>query len=316
MLVVCDAAAPAVARAGEAARFLAGILLAGYGSLILLRVLAHESLAVGAGLLVAGALLLATLPRGAPEAADARATVSPYRRGLVAALGATAAGGTLAYNAAARSTLSLPEGAIVAYGAALLLASAYLERRVARTEVGTLVAWSLPLVAAPLGMYAMDAYFDARLGAGESPLDAFIVHGLVAPMAATLQLMGFDAVSNGQVVALGTPRGKLFLNVGVVCAGLQPGVLFLGVFGLYAWQEQTPPKRLAALLALGLAGVYVANLIRLVALALVGYHKGGAALQAAHEHFGWMLFVGWMLAYWWLVLRRFEGGARGKAAAA
>lgn len=308
-----------MARAGEAARFLAGVLLAGYGALVVLRLLVHESLAMGAGLLVAGIVLLLTLPRpralsAAEEGPRDRADdFSSRRRALVALLGAVAAGGTLLYNGLARSDLTVPEAAIVAYGLALLLASRRLGARLWRTDVGTLVAWSMPLVAAPLGMYAMDAYFDAQVGVGASPLDAFIAHGLVAPMAMALKLLGFDAVANGQVVALGTPRGKLFLSIGVVCAGLQPGVLFLGVFGLFAWQERTPPARLAALLALGLAGVYVANVVRLVALALVGYHKGGAALQTAHEHFGWMLFVGWMLAYWWLVLRRLQGAPRAPA---
>ena len=42
----------------------------------------------------------------------------------------------------------------------------------------------------------------------------------------------------------------------------------------------------------------------------LGSGLGGAAHQAAHAHAGWILFVGWMLAYWWLVLRRIEGPPR------
>lgn len=220
------------------------------------------------------------------------------------------AGGILAYNALRRSTLEGPELAILAYGVLLLVAAPLLDRRILRTDVGTCVAWSLPLVAAPLGLYAMDAAVDAYAGTGRSPLDWAIAKLLIAPMATALTLLGFDATATGQVVALATPRGSLHLNVGVVCAGLQPGVLFLGVFGLFAWRERTTGRRLALLLALGLLGVYLANLLRLILLALVGYQWGGSALQTAHEHAGWAIFVGWMLAYWWMVLRNLQGPAR------
>lgn len=299
-------------RSPRAAVALAGILLAGYGMLILLGLLAHESRIVGAALALGGAALVAAVAWRAPPAGPPGrpANASAARAWLVGGLGLLAGGGVLAYNVVTSSTFSTPEIGILGYGAALLAAAPYLGRRVGRADVGTLVAWSLPLLAGPLAMYAVDAAIDARVRVGASPLDWFITHLLVAPMAAMLDLVGFDATSTGQVVALETPGGKLSLTVGVVCAGLQPAILFLGVFALYAWQEQTPPRRLAALVALGLLGVYVANLVRLVLLALVGYRWGGVALQNTHEHAGWLLFVAWMLAYWWIVLRRLQGPPR------
>ena len=298
----------ASSRGGVAAlRFLAGVLLAGYGALVVLGLLAHESPLVGALMVLAGGALLWTArpARGARPHAPA-APRAPARSGATAALGAAAAGGVVAYNLLARSDLSPPELAILAYGLALLAAARRLDRRVLGTDVGTAVAWSLPLVAAPLGLYALDAALDA--GVGSSPLDAFIAHGLVRPMAWTLDALGFETATYGQTVLLSTPRGRLALGIGLVCAGLHPSILFLGAFGLFAWQERTPPLRLAALLALGLVGVYVANLLRLVLLALVGYRWGGAALQTAHAHAGWIIFVAWMLAYWWIVLRHLQGG--------
>lgn len=298
----------------EAARFLAGILLAGYGALILLRLLAHESLIVGAALTLVGVALLATLPRRAVASAPHAPAISTRRRLLVVMMGVAAAGGLLGYNALTRSTLEIPELAILAYGVALIVASRNLDRRLGRMGISTLVAWSIPLVAAPLALYAVDAAIDAQVQVGASPLDWFIAHLLVAPMSSALSIFGLDASSNGQVVALATPRGHLFLSVGVVCAGIQPSILFLGVFGLYAWEEKTSGKRLALLLALGLVGVYLANLARLILLGLVGYHWGGAALQTTHAHAGWALFVGWMLAYWWLVLRRLTGKEAPRAA--
>lgn len=293
----------------RAGALVAGLALAGYGALVTLRVLAHESLAVGVLIMLAGAALAwAARPRAPASPPSPGAPRAPPGHSLAAAaLGALAAGGVLAYNLRARSGLEPAEVAILAYGALLLAAAPHLHRRVAGASVGTVVAWSFPLVAAPLGLYALDAALDAL--EGSSPLDAFIRHGLVTPMAVTLAALGFEARAVDQTVMLATPRGWLALSVGVVCAGLHPSVLFLGVFGMHAWQERSPPRRLAALLALGLVGVYLANVVRLVALALVGYEWGGEALQRAHAHLGWLLFVAWMMLYWWLVLRRFSGAA-------
>lgn len=296
--------------AARTAPFVAGILLAGYGGLVLLRLLAHESTLVGAGLLTAG-LLLAWSARSTlfpssskPPEPDVEGSSSGYRL-VTAALGLACAGGVLAYKLASRAPFGAPDLAIVAYGLMLLCAAPYLGRRVGRARVASLVAWSLPLVAAPLGMYALDGILDASRGS--SPLDAFVRVGLVVPMAWTLNLFGFDVLQTSQTVMIGTPRGRLALTIGVVCAGLQPAVLFLGVLGLHAWQQQTPPRRLALYLGLGLVGVYLANLVRLVALALVGNQWGGSALQTAHAHLGWAVFIGWMLIFWGVVLRRLEG---------
>ncbi len=85
--------------------------------------------------------------------------------------------------------------------------------------------------------------------------------------------------------------------------------LFLGVFALFAWQQRTPPRRLALYLAIGLAGIHVANVVRLTMLGYVGYQWGAQALQSFHQHAGWVLFLVWMVAFWALVLRRFEGRA-------
>ena len=280
-------------------RLLAGLLLAGQGLLVVLGILDHEvPRPVAWGLVAAGALLL--LWGGLPALRLGRAR-------LVLALGLVAVVGVLAYNLAAGSGLSLPEWAILGYGAALALASRHLARRVGPVDVGTLVAYSFPLVLAPLSLFAINA--ATTTGLGGSPLGWYIRYLLVLPMGALLSLGGIDASMLGDTVRLATPRGPLFLTVGVVCAGLYAGALFLGVFGLFAWQQETPPRRLAVYMLVGLAGVHVANVVRLVLLGVVGYKWGGEALQDFHQHAGWVLFLAWMILFWALVLRRFEGRA-------
>ncbi|HVM44677.1 MAG TPA: exosortase/archaeosortase family protein [Candidatus Thermoplasmatota archaeon] len=281
-------------------RLLLALALVGQGFLVVTRVLDHEApLLVGAALLAGG---LALLPwarlRGEGPAGG--------RRALVLGLGLFCVAGVLAYNALRRSSVSAPEIAIVGYGVALMLASRRLDR------FGRLVAYSFPLVLAPLSLYALNAALVS--GAGSTPLTLYIRHGLVAPMAAALAGVGIDVALHGETLRLATPRGALFLTVGVVCAGLYAMVLFLGVFALFAWEQRTTGWRLAAYLSLGLVGLHAANVVRLVLLALVGYEWGGQALQAFHRHAGWVLFLLWAILFWWLVLRRFEPRAAARGA--
>lgn len=290
---------------------LAGLLLTGQGLLVATGILDHEApLVVGLLLLVAGAALLWG---AASRRSRADAPLPRTRRAwLVALLGASAALGVLAYDARAKNGLALPEVAILLYGLALLAAAPCLDRRVGRAPVGTLVAYSFPLVLAPLALYALNAAIVG--GAGATPLSWYIRHLLVAPMAALLSLGGIEVAQLGETLRLSTPGGALFLTVGVVCAGLYAGAIFLGIFMLFAWESRTTGARLLAYLALGVAGLHAANVLRLVLLGYVGYAWGGEALQRFHRHAGWVLFLAWTLAFWALVLRRFEGpGARGSS---
>lgn len=294
-------------------RLLAALLLAGQGFLVTARILDHETPRLVGVLLLVGGLALAIAPallRARRAATPPPASPPGVRAWLVAGCGALCVIGTLAYNLARGSDLSVPELVIVGYGATLLMAAPFLSRVVLGARVGTLVAYSFPLVLAPLSLFALNAALAA--GAGGTPLALYIRHGLVVPMAGLIGLFGMDARMLGDTVALATPRGSLFLTVGVVCAGLYATVLFLGIFALFAWEQRTPPRRLAAYLALGVVGLHLANVLRLALLAVVGHRWGAAALQTAHQHAGWVLFLLWTLAFWWLVLRRFEGAAHAR----
>ncbi|HEX2021546.1 MAG TPA: exosortase/archaeosortase family protein [Candidatus Thermoplasmatota archaeon] len=287
------------ARALSRIALLAGVLLAGQGALVATGVLDHEApRAVGVALVALGVglALLGAWPR-----------IRVARRGVVRALGASCVAGVLGYNLATSSGLAPPEWAILLYGAGLVLSSFHLDRRVLRTDVGTLVAYSFPLLLAPLALYALNAALAAQAGA--TPLSWYVRHLLAAPMAVGLGALGVDAALAGDTVRIATERGPLYLTVGVVCAGLYAAVLFLGVFALFAWQSRTRGMRLAAYLAVGLVGLHFANVLRLILLGWVGHRWGGEALQTAHEHAGWVLFVAWSLLFWAVVLRRLEGPA-------
>lgn len=306
-------------------RGFAGVCLVGYGLLVTLQIVAHESLAAGLASLALGAGLLASLlwspgiPRASRDALEAPPpvpTASPTRpRELaldtrawwVGALGAAMAASVLAYDALVGSGLSIPEWGLLAYGLALTAAAPLMASGAHRDRVAEAVGWSFPLLLTPLVLYAIHGIISGPAGLHTSGLvDPLIHYALTLPTATLLGAIGTASHVTGNNLILATPRGSLTLGVGLVCAGIYPTVLFLGVLAMHGWRERLAPRRLAGYLGLGLAGLYAANLLRLLALAKVGQIWGGATLQTVHAHLGWILFVGFMLAFWSLVLRRWE----------
>jgi archaeosortase C (PEF-CTERM variant) len=278
-------------------RPLVGLMLAGYGVLVLAGVLPHDSPWAGAASLLAGAAVLAF---GLPAVGAPRARV-------VAALGCACVGGVLGYALATRDGLGLAEAAIVAYGALLLLAAPNLDRAFGRFRVASAVGWSFPVALAPLSLFALNAALSSgETGTAATPIVEALV---VAPTAVALRLLGTPVEQLGSTLLLATPRGTLSLGVGLVCAGLYPAVLFAGLVGLHAWRSRMRPGAIALVVAAGLVGLWLLNLFRLVILTHVGIRYGMAALQTAHANLGWILFCAFMAAFWWVVLRRAEPSA-------
>jgi exosortase/archaeosortase family protein len=272
-------------------RPLLGLLLTGYGLLVLAQVIAHESWVAGVVSLAAGlALVAGAIPH------------LGVRRGrLVAALGlliVTAVGG---YNVLRDSDLGVPEWALLVYGAALLAASPFLSLRLGRVEMGSLVGWSFPLVLAPMSLFALNAALSSsQTGAAASPLVVWLI---VVPTVLSLRALGMDVELMGRTMLVPTDRGLLSLDVGLVCAGIYPIILFGGLVALHAWREGVSIRRGAVLVASGVLGLWLLNLLRLVVLTQVGASLGPQALQRAHANLGWVLFGLFMVGFWAVALR-------------
>lgn len=295
--------------------------LVGYGLTIVLGLVAHEAVWVGWASLALGALLLATVAREAtataslpaahptPAPSSGRAAPSRSVRWALAALGLLACIGTLAYNLARGSSLTVAEAALIGYGALLLAVLPWLHRPLGgRFTVMDAVAWSLPVVLAPLLLYAINGLLTSQAGSEVAASSPLVRWFLVLPTAWILRLLGHAVELSGASLLLATPRGSLTLSVGLVCAGVYPTVLFTALFGLYAWDRQPPAGQAWRQLGAGLLVLWLLNLLRMVVLAKVGVAYGTAALQAVHDQIGWVLFAAFSVAYWWAVLRPGRAG--------
>lgn len=266
-----------------------GLLLLGWGVAILVGIVPHEDLLVGAGLAaLGGALCFAT--RRVPAFPRIPAL-------LLAGLGAVLLVGALAFSLT--SGWALPKLAIALLGVAFLGLAPFQARKVRLRghgiPVATLSASLVPFALGPVAIYAAQALF--RHGTGTTPLEAFLATGLIAPVAALLAMLGWSPQQDGQMLTYMTPSGPLRLEVGVACSGLQAMALFAGMLALLVAVERPPPRLAALLVAVGMVGVYVSNLVRLVGLAFVGYNTDVETLEQAHAQAGWILFVAWALLF-------------------
>lgn len=270
-----------------------GLALLGWGLAIVLGVTPHEDRVVGASLAVFGAVLVAS-SRGLPR-------LPPLPPLWVAGAGLSLAACVLAYVLAADAPLDVRKIALIAVGSCLAAAAPWLERvvpvarRGVTATVGSLAGCALVVLGAPLAVWALQAVFKALVGA--TPLEAFVRVGLLAPLHLLLAMLGHPSVVEGQTVSYATREGVLHVNVGAACSGLQAMGLFSGVLALYMFVERPGGMRLAIWSAIGLAGVYVANLLRLVAIFLVGYQWGHDALVRVHAQAGWVFFLAWALLF-------------------
>lgn len=278
------------ARSEGTGRSCIGLGLVGQGLAVLSGVVPHEEPLVAYGLIAFGAALVAT---------GALPSFPAARRWHLAALG----GALLAIVGAAWGiTGNAPVGpmlllVILAGG---VVGAALLHARVVRVRgrafpVPDLALCSAVAVGAPVLVWIAQATFKRFSGA--TPLEAFEIAFLVVPMSLALTALGIPTSVRGQTLTLPGPEGQFAVEVGVACSGLQAMALFLGMLALFAVAKRPGGRRLATWTAIGLCGVYVANVVRLIVVVLAGHEWGAEALLSVHANAGWIFFVAWTLLF-------------------
>ena len=95
--------------------------------------------------------------------------------------------------------------------------------------------------------------------------------------------------------------------IGSGCSGFDAFVIYILATLLLVYLLKSD-KREAALLLLGAVGIVPLNAIRIFTLLFIGYRSGISFLELFHSHLGDLMFVAYVFAYWWLVLRWHKKG--------
>src|SRR5437867_468153 len=207
----------------------------------------------------------------------------------------------------------LTEDIIVLLAAFVLMAYGFVPPRFARERDFVLVFFIAlnAILVAPL-LIARAYYADF-----ERSVDLYSWAALAPETGAVLSVLGvpnsIHAVPGATAPGLTfTPR-NLAVQVTIVittsCSGIYSFGIFASAFLAFVLTEyERPSRKMWLLVGLGLLTAYVANVLRMVAVVLVGYYTDTTQtdlqnMLIAHSYAGWLIFMGWIALFWSLVFR-------------
>ncbi len=276
-------------------------------------------------LLVAGGALLAWVvwPHGTVAATTTdsmanrllrRITLGGRLVPIFPALGVGIVLADIGYNLLLSATPAIQtEDTIVLLAAATLTAYRFVPGRFARERDFVLLFFVClnAILVVPL-LIARAYYADF-----ERSVDLYSWVALAPEASAVLSLLGVG--NTVHPVPASTAPGLTFtplrlpVQVTVVittaCSGIYSFGIFASAFVAFVLTEyERPSRRVWLLLALGLAAAYVANVLRMVVIILVGYYTDSAEtdlqnMLVAHSYAGWLIFLAWISLFWGLLLR-------------
>jgi exosortase/archaeosortase family protein len=151
----------------------------------------------------------------------------------------------------------------------------------------------------------------------DASVDVYSWTALAPQLSSVLSLLG--VANSVHAVAGFTAPGLTFtpvkmsipvtLVISTSCSGIYSFGIFASAFVAFLLTEyETPSRRLWILLAFGFIASYVANLLRMVIIVLVGYYTDSAEtdlqnLLLAHSYAGWIIFIGWLALFWGVLFK-------------
>ena len=95
----------------------------------------------------------------------------------------------------------------------------------------------------------------------------------------------------------------MYVNIATQCSGIFSVMIFMSGFFSYILLS-TRFMRIETLLFLfsGFMTCYIANLLRMAFIIIIGHYYGIDALLYAHENIGWLIFTFWNFIFWFLLI--------------
>jgi archaeosortase C (PEF-CTERM variant) len=142
-------------------------------------------------------------------------------------------------------------------------------------------------------------------GASETTNSPFIYYLLAKPVASFVSLLGVPAEAyndpiRGVLVSYMLKTGGTDeVIIGISCTGLYSVSIFISAFTAFILLEYNRlDRKVAVLLTAGVITAYVANILRMSIIVMVGSYYGPAALLWTHNNLGTFIFLGWITLFW------------------
>ena len=135
---------------------------------------------------------------------------------------------------------------------------------------------------------------------------------LAPEVAAILSLIGIPTTYDWININFTTSKGlHVTLQITTSCSGIYSLSIFVSAFVAFVFNQfKKVDRRVGLLLLLGVFTAYLANLLRMVVIVVIGYlydapEEGMKALLVAHSQAGWIIFLLWIALFWFIVYKFF-----------
>lgn len=143
--------------------------------------------------------------------------------------------------------------------------------------------------------------------ASTAGISAYSEYLLAKPVEWMLSVSGVTSTIDGITISFLTVDGeRINLLIATSCSGVYSFAIFTAAFIAFVATEFTEwDGRLKWFLGLGILAAYLANLLRMYIIVMVGHFRGSDALLWAHANVGWIIYMAWIALFWWLLFRWF-----------
>jgi exosortase/archaeosortase family protein len=122
-----------------------------------------------------------------------------------------------------------------------------------------------------------------------------------------LNFLGISSVTNGNIISFMSQTGSpIYLSIVSDCTGIWSlGTFTVAVIIVLSSFPASITKKSLLLIAIGYLGTFIANITRILMIALTGYFFGPVGvLENVHVHIGWIVFSLWMIIFWYYYFTR------------
>ena len=125
---------------------------------------------------------------------------------------------------------------------------------------------------------------------------------LAGLMGGMMQSLGVPTEVTGNIVAI-YGSSALLLQVSGQCTGIKGMLAFGSLSTMTVLDVKTRLRRILLVVGVGTAGIFLINLARLAIIFLSAHYIGLDLALAIHSYLGFLLFIGWVLAFWSLAFK-------------
>lgn len=163
----------------------------------------------------------------------------------------------------------------------------------------------LPLMIARLYYSDFEKSVDVYSWTLLAPQTSWILNGL-GVRSTLLELPGYTAPGLLFSTVSGAP---VLVVITTACSGIYSfGIFASGYVALISVEFAKLSRRVALLGMIGILAAYIANILRMVSILLVGFYTDSEStnmqnLLLAHSNAGWLIFLGWLSVFWLVVFK-------------